>query len=81
MINRIQNKSFGLHNICMCTVYIYHVYRNTHTYSKYFENIYILIFYIEHIHSCVCISINNYIKLILDAINRLTALVFFPYMM
>ncbi len=30
-INRIQNKSFFLHNICMCTVYIYYRYINTHT--------------------------------------------------
>ncbi len=28
-INRIQNKSFCLHNICVCTVYIYYVYINT----------------------------------------------------
>ncbi len=27
VINRIQNKSFGLHNICVCTVYIYFVYK------------------------------------------------------
>ncbi len=31
MINRIQNKSFCLHNIYACTVYI-----NMHTYSLYF---------------------------------------------
>ncbi len=31
VINRIQNKSFCLHNICVCTVYIYYVYTNTHT--------------------------------------------------
>ncbi len=28
----IQNKSFYLHNICVCTVYIYYVYVNSHTY-------------------------------------------------
>ncbi len=38
-INRIQNKSFCLHNICVYTVYIYYVYLNAHTYSIYFENI------------------------------------------
>ncbi len=38
-INRIQNKSFCLHNKCVCTVYIYYVYINTHSYSIYFENI------------------------------------------
>ncbi len=31
MINRIQNKSFCLHNIWVCTVYIYYVYINTNT--------------------------------------------------
>ncbi len=31
-INRIQNKSFCLHNIYLCNVYIYYVYKNTHTY-------------------------------------------------
>ncbi len=30
-MNRIQNKSFCLHNISVCTVYIYYVYINTHT--------------------------------------------------
>ncbi len=30
-VNRIQNKSFCVHNICVCTVYIYCVYINTHT--------------------------------------------------
>ncbi len=39
-INHIQNKSFCLHNICVCTVYIYYVYANTHTCNIYFENIY-----------------------------------------
>ncbi len=31
VINRIQNKGFCLHNICVCTVYIYYVYINTNT--------------------------------------------------
>ncbi len=31
VINRIQNKSVCVHNICVCTVYIYYVYINTHT--------------------------------------------------
>ncbi len=39
MINRIQNKRFYLRNIYVCTVHIYYVYINTHTYSIYFENI------------------------------------------
>ncbi len=33
----IQNKRFCLHNICMCAVYIYYVYINTHVYIS--ENI------------------------------------------
>ncbi len=43
-INRIQNKSFCLHNICVYTVYIYYVYINTHTYRIYLENIYVYTF-------------------------------------
>ncbi len=43
-INRIQNKVIYLHNISVCTVYIYYVYINTHTYSIYFKNIYMYIF-------------------------------------
>ncbi len=30
-INRIQNKGFCFHNICVFTVYIYYVYINTNT--------------------------------------------------
>ncbi len=53
-INRIQIKSFCLHNICVCTVYIYYVYTNTHTCNIYFENIYMdlhvyIYIYIIHI--------------------------------
>ncbi len=40
VINRIQNKSFCLHNICVCTVFIYYVYINTYTRSIYFENMF-----------------------------------------
>ncbi len=32
----------------MCTVYIYYVYINAHTYSVYFENIYTFIFTFSH---------------------------------
>ncbi len=39
-INCIQNKQFWLHYMCVCLVYIYYVYINTHTYKIYFENIY-----------------------------------------
>ncbi len=34
--NHIQNKRFCLHNKCMCTVFIYYVYINTHTYQYIF---------------------------------------------
>ncbi len=34
-INRIHNKGFCLHYICVCTVYIYYVYINTNTCSIY----------------------------------------------
>ncbi len=30
VINCIQNKSFCLHNTCMCAVYIYYVYKKIH---------------------------------------------------
>ncbi len=39
-INRIQNKHFCLHTISVLYVFIYYVYINMHTYSIYFENIY-----------------------------------------
>ncbi len=48
VINRIQNKSFCLHNICVCSVYIYYVYINTCTYSIYFEK-YIHVFTYKYI--------------------------------
>ncbi len=44
VINCIQNKSFCLHNICVCTVYIYYVYINTRTYRIYLKNIYMYTF-------------------------------------
>ncbi len=44
LIKHIQNKSFCLHNICVCTVYIYYVYMHTLTYSIYFGNIYMHIY-------------------------------------
>ncbi len=58
VINHIQNKSFCLNNICVCSVYIYYVYINIHTYSIYFENIYVFtcLYYI-HINY----MINKYI--------------------
>ncbi len=54
-INLIQNKCFCLHNICVCTVYIYYVYINAHTYSIYFENIYM------YSHVYIYIYINDII--------------------
>ncbi len=38
-INRIQNKRFCLHNISVCTVYIYYVYINTNTCMYIFKKI------------------------------------------
>ncbi len=49
-ISRIQNKSFCLHNKCVCAVYIYYVYIKTHTYSIYFENIYMYLHIYIHIN-------------------------------
>ncbi len=49
-INRIQNKRICLHNIFVCIVYIYYVYINTHTYSIYFENIYLYLHKYIYIH-------------------------------
>ncbi len=55
--------------MCVCSVYIYYVYINTHTYSIYFENIYMSIFIIhiiyiinkyiscKHITYCMCVSL------------------------
>ncbi len=39
-----KNKGFCLHNILMCTVFIYYVYINTYTNSIYLENIYMYLF-------------------------------------
>ncbi len=46
VINRIQNKLFTK---CMCTIYIYYVYINTHIYSIYLENIYMYIHFYSYI--------------------------------
>ncbi len=48
-INRIQNKSFCLHNIWVCTVYIYYVYINTNTYMYIFKKN-MLCLYIKYIY-------------------------------
>ncbi len=50
MINLIQNKSFCLHNIFVCTVYICYVYIKTHTNSIYFEIIYMYLHVYIYIH-------------------------------
>ncbi len=44
VINCIPNKSFCLHNICICIVHIYYVYINIHTYSIYILNIFTCIY-------------------------------------
>ncbi len=48
-INRIQNKSFCLHNIRVCTVYIYYVYINTNTCMYIFKKN-MLCLYIKYIY-------------------------------
>ncbi len=56
-INRIQNKSFCLHNICLCTVYLLCVYKSTHA------CIYLRIFlylYTKSIYNINYININIY---------------------
>ncbi len=57
VINRIQNKSFCLHNICVCTVYIYYVYINTNTCMYIFREK-ICYVYILNIFTCNIIYIN-----------------------
>ncbi len=69
-LNRIQNKSFHLQNICLCTVVIYYVCINAHTFTHIFRkylHVYIYIIYkyilyiythnIFFIYACVCIYI------------------------
>ncbi len=58
MINCIQNTSFCLCNICVCTVYIYYEYLNTHTYNIYFESIYMCL----HVYMYIQIIYNLYKK-------------------
>ncbi len=53
VINRIENKSFGLHNICVCSVYIYYAYLNGHTCMYIFQKkkcFYILNIFIYNIN-------------------------------
>ncbi len=50
-INRMQNKSFYLHNICVCTVYIYYllcIYKYTHMHVYISEKM--LCLYIKYIY-------------------------------
>ncbi len=55
MINHIQNKSFCLHNICVCCVYLLCLYKNTHMhiFGIYLRNkkvVYILNIFIYNIN-------------------------------
>ncbi len=59
VINRIQNKSFGLHIKCVCTVYIYYEYINTHT-SMYIFQKNVLRLYIKYIY--MLYKLYNYIN-------------------
>ncbi len=56
-INRIQNKSFCLHNMCVFCVYLLCIHK--HTYSIYFENIYMYLHVYIYIH--IIYIINKYI--------------------
>ncbi len=53
--------------MCVCTVYIYYVYINTHTYSIYLENIYMYILFILQInifnikHNILFLNNNMYV--------------------
>ncbi len=49
MINRIQNKSFCLHNICVHNVYIYYVSINTNTCMYIFKKN-MLCLYVQYIY-------------------------------
>ncbi len=53
VIGHFQNKSLRLHNICVCSVYIYYIYLNTHTCMYIFLEkkiyFYILNIFIYHI--------------------------------
>ncbi len=44
VINHIQNKSFCLHNIYMCALFIYYVYIKTHTISMFLKYLYVYTF-------------------------------------
>ncbi len=51
MINRIQNKSFFVHNICVYCVDLLCIYKYTHTCMYIFkENVYILNIFIYNIN-------------------------------
>ncbi len=72
MINRIQNKSVCVHNIYVCTVYIYYVYINTHAciYWRKMCYVYILNIFIYNINYmniniyCTCKYMCLYINII-----------------
>ncbi len=55
-INHIQKKSFCLHNIYVCIVYIYFVYINTHTMDIFKKTIYLNIFMynINYMNKHIC---------------------------
>ncbi len=44
VVNHIKNKSCCLHNIYVCTVYIYYVYINAHTCMNIFQKQVMFIF-------------------------------------
>ncbi len=65
IINRIQNKSFCLHNIWVCTVYMYYIYIyiNTHTCMYIFQRSNTMqLRYVPNHHVCVCYTPNIHMK-------------------
>ncbi len=58
MINHIQNKSLCLHSICVCAVYIYYVYINTHPCMYVFKKM--LYLYIKYLFNINYMNINIY---------------------
>ncbi len=63
-INHIQNKSYCLHNICVCAMYIYYVYINTHTCMYIFKkNILCLYIFNIFIYDIIYLNINIYMEI------------------
>ncbi len=57
MINRIHKKKNCVHIICVCTVYIYYVYINTHTCMYIFKKNVMFIKYINYMNINIHVNI------------------------